>query len=127
MIRIRGALVVLEMAGGAGGAQGSVLSARMTLGARRGGMRAGQREPSRIVIERGAGPIRCRVAELAVLRKTGCDVIGAGGGLKVLQVAGHAIRADVGIVAARMALQASDGVMRSGKRECREVMIERSS
>jgi hypothetical protein len=53
VIRVGGALVVLQMTRRAGGAQRRVLAARMALGAGRGGMRAGQRESSRVVIECG--------------------------------------------------------------------------
>ena len=85
---------------------------------------AGQRELGGAVIELGSQPLRGGVAELTVLREAGRDVIGAGGGLVVLQMAGHAIGADVGVVAIRMALQARDGGMSSGERELRQIVIE---
>ena len=69
---------------------------------------AGQWELGSAVIEFGAQPLRCGVAELTSLREAGCDVIGTGGGLVVLQVAGNAIRADVGVIAVRMTLEAGD-------------------
>ncbi len=59
----------------------------MTLGTRHGGVSALEWELGGVVIEGGSQPLGGRVAELTGLRETGCDVIGAGGSLVVLQVA----------------------------------------
>jgi len=126
VIRIVRALIVVQVTGGTGGAQRRVLAARMALLAGDGGVRAGQRESGRVVIERGRRPIRSGVAELAGLRKTGRGVIRAGGGLEIFQVAGDAIGADVGEVAVGVALQARHGSVRSGQGERRHAMVERS-
>ena len=60
------------------------------------------------MIESSSQPLGGGVAELTGLREAGGDVIGTGGGLVVLQVAGNAIRTDVGVVAIGMALEACD-------------------
>ena len=124
VIRVIGGLVVLQVARRAGGAQGRILTARMTLGAGRRRMLSGKRELGGVVIEGGSQPLGGGVAELTTLRKTGRDVIGAGGGLVVLQVAGHAVGTDVGVVAVGMALQARDRDVSPGKRKLRQVVIE---
>jgi hypothetical protein len=58
-----------------------------------GRVRAGQGELRRIVIELSTEPLRGGMAQLAVLRKTGSDVIGTVGALVILEVARHTIGA----------------------------------
>ena len=124
VIRIVGGLVILQVARRTGGAQGRVLTARMTLGAGCRRMLSGEWELGGVVIEGGSQPLGGGVAELTTLRETGGDVIGAGGSLVVLQVAGHAVSADVGVVAVGMALQTRDCGMRAGEWKLRQVVIE---
>ena len=99
----------------------------MTLSARHSGVLAGKWELGGAVIEVGSQPLRGGVAELTALRKAGRYVIGAGGRLVVLQMAGHAIDTDVGVVAIGMALQARDSGVRSGEWELGQIVIERGS
>ena len=54
-------------------------------------VRAGQRERRRIVIERSGNPCRSRVAQLALLRKTGLRVIWIRRAVEVLSMATVAI------------------------------------
>ena len=54
------------------------------------GVRAGQAGSRCVVVERRARPRRGAVALLAGLGKSACHVVGIGGSLEVLQVAGHA-------------------------------------
>jgi len=124
VIRVVGCLIVLQVARIARGGQRGVLAARMALLARGGRVRAGQRKLGGAVIEGGSQPLGGGVAELTGLREAGGDVIGTGGGLVVLQMAGHAIGADVGVVAIGMALEAGDRGVRSGEWELRQVVIE---
>lgn len=124
VIGIVGSLIILQVAGVARRGQRRVLSARMTLLARGRGVRAGQGELSSAVIEFRAQPLRGGMAELTSLRETGGDMIGTGGGLVVLQMAGNAIRTDVGVVAIGMTLKASDRAVCSGQRELGQIVIE---
>jgi hypothetical protein len=57
-------------------------------------VRTRQGEFGRVVIELCAEPLRSVVAQLAILRKTGGNVIGVVGALVVLEVARHTIRAE---------------------------------
>lgn len=76
MIRIVGALVILQVAGTASGIESFVNSARMALNTSRRRVLASERERClRCVIKRSSGPVGRSVAELAILRKTGCRVI----------------------------------------------------
>jgi hypothetical protein len=61
------------------------------------------------------------VANVTLLRKSGSDVIGAGGGLKILQMAGDTrsvgqlvIVVDVALIALHAGMKASKGPSRSG-------------
>jgi hypothetical protein len=96
----------------------------MALLARSRSVGARQWELGSAVVEFGTQPLRGVVAELTSLREVGCNVIGTGGGVVVLQVAGNAIRADVCIVAIGMTLEACDGGMCSGERELRQIVVE---
>ena len=87
MVRIGGALVVLQVAGIASGGQRGVLAAGMALSASRGGVCAGQRKFGGAVIKGGRHPCRGGVAELAILRESGGSVIRIGGALKIFQMA----------------------------------------
>ena len=124
VIRVVGSLIVLQVARITRGWQSGVLAARMALLACGRDVRAGQRKLGGAVIESRSLPLSGGVAKLTGLREAGCDVIGTCGGLVVLQMAGHAIRTDVGVVAIGMALQAGDRGMRSGEWKLRQVVIE---
>lgn len=127
MIRIGRGLVVLEVTVVARRAERGILPARMTLRASRGRMRAGERKSGRVVIERGRCPIGGRVTQLAALRETGGGVIRRIRGLIVLEMAGYAVRADIGVVAIGVALQAIDVVVRARERERGEIVVESGS
>ena len=76
VIRIVSALVILQVAGTASGTESFVNSTRMALDTSRRYMLAGERERClRCVIKRSSGPVGRSVAELAILRETGCRVI----------------------------------------------------
>lgn len=67
------------------------------------------------------------MAELTILWETGRHVTGVSGGLVILQMTRHAVRADCGVVASGMTLQAGHGRVGSGKRELSQVVVELSS
>lgn len=73
---------------------------------RRHGVRSSQRESSAVVVERGICPGRCAVAGIAGLREIRRYVVGVGGPLIVLQVAGHAARVAQAVVAVDVAIAA---------------------
>ena len=87
-------------------------------------MRAGQGELGGIVIELGAKPLRGRVAELAILRVAGCDVIGIGGALVVLQMARYAVRSERRILPVGMAESTSDRGVCASQRKLGGAMVE---
>ena len=90
----------------------------MALDASRGRVLAGEREGGLgAVIERGSGPIRGRVAELAILRESSGGVIRIRSALVVVQVAGITGSAQALVNAARMALDACRGDVLAGQRE----------
>jgi len=87
-------------------------------------MRAGQGELGGIVIELSAEPLSRVVAQLAVLRVAGCDVIGVGGALVVLQMARYAIGAECRILPVSVAQSTSDRGVRASQRKLGRVVIE---
>ena len=91
MVRIRRALIVLQVAGGASRAGQVVIIVDMTIDAlpRRHSVRIIQDEPGSRVIERRSTPGDRAVALLAGLRKIGLHVVGIRRVLVVLQVARH--------------------------------------
>jgi hypothetical protein len=68
-------------------------------------VRAGERETSAGMIERGAGPRGRVVAALTGLRKLRLHVIGIGSALVILHVAGHAGGSGDVVVAVYVALR----------------------
>jgi len=87
VVRIRSALIVLQVARGAGGGQTFEDAAGVALTTSCGGMFACQRERSLGgVIEHGSVPICGAVTELAILREARGNVIGVGGALEILEV-----------------------------------------
>jgi len=88
VVRIGSALIVIQVAGIAGGAQALENAASMALDASRGDVFAGQRECGLGgVIEFSSGPISGGVALGAILREAGGSMIGIRGALVVLQMA----------------------------------------
>ena len=87
MIRIGGALVVLQMTRIASHGQRGVLAAGMALHACSSDMRAGEWKLSRTVIKGGRHPRGSGVAQLAVLRESRGGVMRIGGALEIFQVA----------------------------------------
>lgn len=75
VVGIGGALIVLEMAGDASGRAQVEVAIRVALIALQGGVSAGQRETYSVVIESGRLPSRRRMALLASLWKSQCDVV----------------------------------------------------
>ena len=95
MVRIRRALIILEMAADAcrGGQVVIVVNVAIGALARRYRVQAGQREARVVMVEGCVHPVRGVVALLAGLREVRRHVVGIGRALEVLQVAGHARRA----------------------------------
>jgi len=86
VVRVRRALIVLEMAADAGRSVDAVIVVDVAIRAstRRNGMHSGKREPRGCVVERRTCPVAGAVTLIAGLREVRCDVIGIGGGLIVL-------------------------------------------
>ena len=113
-----GALVVLQVTVIASGAQGRVLAVRVALHASGSDVRARQRELGlRGVIEHGAVPVGCGVAQRTILRESGRNVVRIGGRLVILQMTVVASGAQTFIDAVGVALQASGGHMFASERE----------
>ena len=77
-------------------------------------MCAGKRKLSGIVIKTSAGPTDRAVAKLAILRKSGRDVIRIGGPLHVLQVTADASDAERRKLIAGVTARAGDGGVLAG-------------
>ena len=105
VIRIVGALIVLEMAAYASRGADAVVAIGMTLAALHIGMGSGQGPPGGRVIEGGGSPIRSAVARLALLRKTSGHVIGILSCLEFCQMATHTSRGGQVVVAIRVTLR----------------------
>ena len=124
VVGIGGALIILLVAGVAGGGRSRVLAVDVATGAGDGGMRAGQGETRRVVIETGRNP-RCRVvAHLALLRKPGGCMVRIVGVLEILEVTGHAQGTEISELPAHMAGLALQGGMRAGERKTAQSVIE---
>lgn len=89
-----------------------------------GGVRAGKRERSAVVVEGGSSPSRGGVACLAGCREARGRVRGVSGSGPVGLVAAVAGRGERGVVVVHMAGSAGNSCMRTGKRECRGGVIE---
>jgi len=128
VIRIRSALVVLQVAGHACGAVQAVIVVHVAVGAgaRRNGVQPSERESSAGVIEGRVQPCRGAVALVAGLWEIRRNVIRIGGALVVLQVTSHARGGVQAVVVVDMAIRAlawRDRVQ-AGKREARAVVVE---
>lgn len=119
MVRIRGRLVVLNVAARARHIEAGVNSAGVTLRAGNGDVRPGQGELGlRGVVERGTQPIRRGVAELAILRESGRGVVRILGRLIILHVTRKTGRAQTLVNTTRVTLETSGGRVLAGEREC---------
>ena len=78
---------------------------------------ARQREPGRVVIERGPLPSGCVVADVALLRKTSLSVIRIRRAGEIRQVTGDAARAQTSELSVDVAGGAGDAHMGAGQRE----------
>jgi hypothetical protein len=128
VIGIRGALIVLYVAGItiSGGANEFVVDV-----AERAGdvhMRAGERKRRLGVVKHCAGPRGCRMTDGTVCWEARSDVIGIRSALIVLRMAGIAIGGRTGKLAVDVTEIAREGDMRTRQRELREfIVIEGSS
>lgn len=125
VVGISGALIIRLMAGVAVRGRSRKLAVNVATGAGHGGVRAGQREGCGVVVEARGRPGRRRMAHLTLLREPSCCVIRVIGVLEVLQVAGHALSAQVGELPARVAALALQGGVRPRKREPAQRVVER--
>ena len=97
MVRICRPTVICEMTGDTGCRKTGVdvvLVTRRTLNSRMG---AGQRKRCRAVIEGCTGPGSRVVADRALLRKSGLDMIRICRSVEVRQMAGRAVRRETGV------------------------------
>ena len=124
VIGIVRALVILQVARDASRVADVVIPIDMALRALHFGVRAGEGKGCLGMIKRGRLPDRGGVADLALLRESGSDVVGIGGSLKVLQVAGNASVAGEIEIASRVALLTLQLGMRSGQRKSDRIVIE---
>lgn len=92
MVRICGALIRSFVTRVAISGSSRKLPIDVTAVARHVYVRAGEREPSRVVIKAGRGPGRRCVADLALLRETGLSMIRVCRAVVVFEVTGHAGR-----------------------------------
>lgn len=128
VVRIGGALVILQMASHASGIGQVVIVADMAVAAlaRWNRVHAGQRKADQVVIERCIRPGNRVMALVASLGEFPGHVIGIGGALVVLQVAGDASRADQIVVVVDVAVRALPRRhgMRAGQRKSDGTVIE---
>ena len=124
VIRVVGALIILEMATDAGGGGQVVIAVDVTLSALHAYVRPSQRECSLRVIEFGRLPGGRRMAHLALLWHAGRNVIRIRSALVVLQMAGHACGAGEIEISVGMALIALQLGVPAGQRETHGIMIE---
>lgn len=124
VVGIGRALVVLQVTGHAGGIGQLVISVDVTLRARQRGVRARQCEARTVVIERYAAPGSGRMAGVAGGRKPGLHVVGIGGAVVILYVAGRTRPTREVVIPVYVALRALHGGMRARQGEARVGMIE---
>ena len=129
VVRLRCALEIFQVATRAGGIRAGqvVIAIHVALCALHRGVRSGQREARRRVIESCVIPVRGVVTLRAGLRESRLYVVGIRGALEVLQVAAGASRVRAGqvVVAVYVALQALHRGVRSGQGETRRRVIKR--
>ena len=115
----RCALVVLQMALGAGTASEAVVVIHVALRAGERGMEPGQRETSGGVIKGRGGPVRRAMARLARLRETSRSVRRIVGVIEIGEVAADTsrVRGRQVVIAIHVALRALQGGMEARQRE----------
>ena len=126
VIRVGGAVEILQVAGGTGGAVQAVVAIHVALRALQRDVRPGQREAGRCVIKDRVRPGRSRVAGITGLREAGLGVIRVSRALVVLQMAGRARAAGQGVVPIDVALCARQAGVCSCKSESRTGVVEGS-
>jgi len=128
VIRIRRTLEIFHVAADAIRIRACqvVVVVDVALGALQSGMRAGQRESGRGVIESRSRPRRGVMALRTSLREAGLYVIRIGSALEILQVAADAsrIRTREVVVVVDVALRALHGRMRARQREAGRGVVE---
>ena len=128
MIGIRRSLVILQVAADAGVRGQVVVVVDVAIGAlaRRNGVHPSEGEADVVVIKRRVRPRSGVVALLAGLRQIASNVVGIGGSLVVLQVAGHACRAGEVVITVDVTVGALPrrNSVRSRQRKAGAVVIE---
>lgn len=114
MIRISGFLKVGQMARIAILGRAQVFPADVTTAATRGNVRAGQRECSEVVVEGRGDPGRGRVTDGTRLRQAGRPVIGVGGAVVIVEMAGDATGVEAYIFPADVTRRAGHRDVRAG-------------
>ena len=127
VVRIRGGHILRLVTRVAIHRNRRVVVVQVAIGARNRSVRTRQRERSIVVVERGIGPNRRVVAEVARLRETCRHVAGIIGCVEIVQVAVHAGRAGDVVIAVDVALGALQRGVGAGKRKARRRMIKGSS
>jgi len=122
--RIVGPLEVVRVATVASRRKSRVDPILMAIGARHGGMPAGQRELCCGMVKRRGRPGRCRVTGLALTRETAAHVRRIGGRLEITGMAAVAGGGQPGILAVLMALSTLHARMPAGQRKLRRRMVE---
>ncbi len=128
VVRIRGALEVLQVAAHAGRAGQVVVVVDVTIGAgaRRHSMETGKRESRAVMVERRVHPGAGAMALFAGLREVRSHMVGIGSALEVFQVTGDASGAGQIVVVVDVTIGAGtgwDGVQ-SGERKPGAVVVE---
>lgn len=124
VIRIGGALHVLQVAGNARRAERRVLIVHVAGQTGHGGVFAGQRKLGGVVVECRAGPIQGAMAERAVLRESRGGVVRICGRLKLFGVAVKASRAERRVLIVDVASCAGHGGVLAGQRELSRVVVK---
>lgn len=124
MIGVRRLLEIGQVAARAAGRSSGEFVPDMTLRTLHRRVRTGQRELRTRVVEFGVLPVRRVVADRAILRKAGCDVIRIGRFLKIREVTTHALGRSGGEVVAGVAYRALYGRVCPGQRELSNRVIE---
>lgn len=124
VIGIRRGIEVGQVTGDAGRIEPRIFSAGMAARAVQRNVRAGQREQRARMVEFRAQPLHRRMANGAVGRKSGRDVIRIGRFLKGGQMARIAILRRARVFPGEMTTAAACGNMRARKRENSEAVVE---
>ena len=124
MIRVIGGGVIGLVARITVRRQSGVVVVHVALGARHLRVETRQGERRGVVVETRRDPGRRVVANVTLLRESGSDVIGAGGGLKIFQMAGDTRSVGQLVIVVDVALIALHGGMKASKRPARSGVIE---